>query len=52
MQSFGQIFDNTVGAMELERAMELARSLSNEILGKLYKEFIPDFFTGVSPAYW
>jgi hypothetical protein len=32
--------------------MELARSLSNDILGKLYKEFRPDFFTGVSLAYW
>jgi hypothetical protein len=37
--------------MELARAMELARSLSNDILGKLYKEFRPDLFTGVSVAY-
>jgi hypothetical protein len=37
--------------MELARAMELARSLSNDILGKLYNEFRPDFFTGVSLAY-
>ena len=38
--------------MGLARAMELARSLSNDILGKLYNEFRPDFFTGVSLAYW
>jgi hypothetical protein len=37
--------------MELARAMELAHSLSNDILGKLLKEFRPDFFTGVSLAY-
>jgi hypothetical protein len=37
-----------VGAMELASAMELARSLLNGILGKLYMEFIPDG----SPAYW
>ncbi len=36
----------TVGAMGLARAMELARSVSNEILDKLHKEFRPDFFTG------
>jgi predicted glycosyltransferase len=30
--------------MELARAMDLARSLSNDILGKLCKEFRPDFF--------
>jgi hypothetical protein len=41
----------TVGSMELARAMELARSLSNDILGKLYKEFRPNCFTGVSLAY-
>ncbi len=29
--------------MELSRAMELARSLSNEILGKLHKELRPIF---------
>jgi predicted glycosyltransferase len=33
-----------VGAMELARAKELALSISNEILGKLYKEFRPDIF--------
>ncbi len=38
--------------MELARAMELAHSFSNDILGKLYKEIRPDFFTGVSLAYW
>jgi hypothetical protein len=39
--------------MELARAKELARSISNEILGKLYKKFRPDiFFTDGSPAYW
>jgi hypothetical protein len=37
--------------MELARAMELARSVSNEILDKFHKEFRPDFFTGWSPAY-
>ncbi len=31
--------------------MELTRSLLNEILGKLYKGFRPDFFTAGSPAY-
>ncbi len=43
---------NTVGTMELAHVMELASSLSNEILGMLYKEFRPDFFTDGSPAYW
>jgi hypothetical protein len=33
-------------AMEVASAMKLARSLSNEILGKLHKEFRPDFFSG------
>ncbi len=46
---FGQY---TVGAMELARTIELARSLSNDILGKLHKEFRPDFFSGWSPTYW
>jgi hypothetical protein len=46
-----EISQNTVGTMELAHAMELARSLSNDILGKLYNEFRPDFFTGVSLAY-
>jgi hypothetical protein len=32
--------------MELAHAMELARSLSKEILGKLQQEFRSDFFTG------
>jgi hypothetical protein len=32
--------------------MELERSLSNEILGRLQNEFRPDFLTGWSPAYW
>jgi hypothetical protein len=32
--------------MELARAMELGRSLPNEILGKLFKEFRPGFFSG------
>ncbi len=40
-----------MGVMELARAMELARSLLNEILGKLHKELRPDFFTDWSPAY-
>jgi hypothetical protein len=32
-------------------AMDLVRSLSNEILGKLHKEFRPAFFADWSPAY-
>ncbi len=38
--------------MELVRAMELVCSLSNEVLGKLHKEFRPGYFNGWSPAYW
>jgi hypothetical protein len=39
----------TVGAMKVADATELARSLSNEILGNLHKDLI--FFTDRSPAY-
>ncbi len=34
---------HTVGAMELARTLELACSLSDEILDKLHKEFGPGF---------